>query len=111
MPLHFQNGKAVEKLVPASTKTVKIMGPQAVPEAVLHAVLAHLAALGVFARFAPPANGAMPAEVWLAMAQLDDAEWLAGFDGYDKDAQANAQRFIERYCRGLAVPAPGDAKP
>jgi hypothetical protein len=111
MPLHFQNGKAVEKLVPASTKTVKVMGPLAVPEAVLHDMLAHLAALGVFARFAPPAGAPMPAEVWQALAQLGDAEWLAGLDGYDKDTHANAQRFIERYCRGLAVPAPGDPRP
>ncbi|APW39196.1 hypothetical protein RD110_19890 [Rhodoferax koreense] len=107
MPLHFQNGKAVEKLVPASTKTVKVMGPQAVPEATLHEVLAHLAALGVFQRLPAPA-GALAADLWQALAHLGDASWLAGHAGFDRDTQANAQRWVERYGRGLAVPSRND---
>ena len=107
MPLHFQNGKAVEKLVPASTKTVKLMGPQAVPEATLHEVLVHLALLGAFERLPAPAS-AMAADAWQALAQLGDASWLAGREGFDKDTAANAQRWVERYCRGLAVPSRDD---
>lgn len=108
MPLHFQNGKAVEKLVPASTKTVRVMGPQAVPEATLHELLVHLASLGVFERFPAPA-GAMAADLWHALAHLGDAAWLVGHEGFDKDTQANAQRWIERFGRGLAVPSRDDA--
>ena len=108
MPLHFQEGKAVEKLVPASTKTVKVMGPQAVPEATLHDVLAHLAAQGAFSAAAGPLP-AMSADLWQALAHLGDGAWLAGLEGFDRDAPANARRWIERYLRGLAVPARGDA--
>ena len=107
MPLHFQNGKAALKLVPASTKTVKVMGPQAVPEAMLHAMLAQLAALGVFGESAP---GDTSQELWLALAQLGDGAWLAGHEGFDKGTPGNALRWIERYLRGLAVPAPNDPR-
>ena len=107
MPLHFQNGKAALKLVPASTKTVKVMGPQAVPEAMLHELLARLAALGVFGQGAP---GGTSQELWLALAQLGDGAWLAGHEGFDKGTPGNALRWIERYLRGLAVPAPGDPR-
>ncbi len=107
MSLHFQNGKAVEKLVPASTKTVKVMGPQAVPETMLHEVLLQLARHGVFEHFPAPVSP-MVAEVWQALARLGDASWLAGHEGFDKDDSGNARRWIERYCRGLAVPSPED---
>jgi hypothetical protein len=111
MPLHFQNGKAVEKLVPASTKTVKVMGPQAVPEASVHQLLAQLAALGAFRQFQPPAAATFSEELWQALAQLGDGAWLAGHEGFDKGTPGNALRWIERYLRGLAVPAPGDPRP
>lgn len=110
MPLHFREGQAVEKLVPASTKTVKVMGPQAVPEAILHELLVHLAALGVFERFPPPAS-AMSGEVWQALGHLGDGAWLAGLEGFDKDVPANARRWVERYGRGLAVPSRDDTQP
>ncbi|MDB5893373.1 MAG: hypothetical protein JWQ88_904 [Rhodoferax sp.] len=112
MPLHFQAGKAVEKLVPASTKTVKVMGPLAVPDATLHDVLARLAAQGAFGVGAAPGPvAAMSADVWCALARLGDGAWLAGHEGFDRDDTANARRWVERYLRGLAVPSPDDPKP
>ena len=110
MPLHFQSGKAVEKLVPASTRTVKVMGPQAVPEATLHDVLAQLAAHGAFGSQAAP-TAPMSADLWRALSLLGDGAWLAGHEGFDRDAPSNARRWIERYLRGLAVPSPEDPRP
>lgn len=113
MPLHFQNGKAVEKLVPASTQTVKVMGPQAVPERELHQILVYLASHGAFVgmrKSESAFSGNMFEDVWTALAHLGDATWLSGNDGYDKSAEINALRWIERYCRGLEVPSRNDEK-
>ena len=130
MPLHFQEGKAVERLVPASTKTVKVMGPQSVPDATLHDVLAHLARQGAFAalpstatetaeggRPTPPGktiagpSAPFSVDLWQALAHLGDGAWLAGHEGFDRDDAANARRWIERFLRGLAVPARADGRP
>jgi hypothetical protein len=76
----------------------------------LHEVLAQLASLGVFDQVASPTAGALPGELWQALAQLGDGAWLDGHAGFDKGAPGNAQRWIERYLRGLAVPARDDPR-
>jgi len=118
MALQFTNRDRKLELHPTPPKRKKKNAPpehvvQEVSKFTLQELLVYFASQGVFDDVEIPdwaTGGTQFEEVFHALCELGDGDWLEKYEGYYDGVPGDAEEWFSRYCQGQVVPSRDDGR-